>query len=493
MCRKLRPHQREGVQFLYERVSSPASSNHCGAILADEMGLGKTLQIITLVWTLLKQGPQGRPSLRKVLVVTPSSLTLNWAAEIKKWLGTERLKAMVLQAGSEAPQQVSDWKFGTIWNVMIASYESIRKYCSQLAGTAGLLICDEGHRLKTAQGNKTIDALLKLCCQRRIILTGTPVQNNLDEFYAMMEFVNPGLLGSLASFKRIFEAPITKGRDRNATAEEQQLGKARTRELGKMIDTVVLQRTSEVNQRYLPCLSTFVLFCRPSPFQITLYKEVLKSKTVASLLGSSDTKEGVLHIITMLKKLCNHPDLLRLKDADEEQGTINGPSDEGFHALFPQSYKLQDPSQSGKLGCLSALLQGIITGTHDRAVVVASSTAALDIVQSMCHEQGLTTCRIDGATPPAKRQDIIDAFNHHRVGQVCLLSTTAGGAGLNLTGANHLVLYDAHWNPAMDAQAMARIWRDGQLKPCTIYRLLLTGTIDEKITNGSCRREGLLP
>ncbi|KAK9862149.1 hypothetical protein WJX84_011079 [Apatococcus fuscideae] len=285
--------------------------------------------------------------------------------------------------------QVSDWKHGAIWTVLVVSYESIRKYSNELAGTCGLLICDEGHRLKAAQGNKTIDALLKLGCPRRIILTGTPVQNNLDEFFAMMDFVNPGLLGSLLSFKRIFEAPITKGRDRNASAEDQALGKARTKELGKIIDTFVLRRTSEVNQRYLPCLATFVLFCRPSALQITLYKEILKSKT------------------------------------------------------------------------------------------------------GMCQEQGLTTCRIDGATPPAKRQDIVDAFNHHNVGQVCLLSTTAGGAGLNLTGANHLVLYDAHWNPAMDTQAMARIWRDGQLKPCTIYRLLLTGTIDEKIYQRQLQKGGL--
>ncbi|KAK9862147.1 hypothetical protein WJX84_007326 [Apatococcus fuscideae] len=114
MSRQLRPHQREGVQFLYSCVSFLASSNHCGAILADEMGLGKTLQIIALIWTLLKQGPQGRPSLKKVIVVTPSSLTSNWAAEIKKWLGTERLKAMILQPGSEAAQQASRHSSSTL-------------------------------------------------------------------------------------------------------------------------------------------------------------------------------------------------------------------------------------------------------------------------------------------------------------------------------------------------------------------------------------------
>ncbi|KAL0049394.1 hypothetical protein WJX82_001168 [Trebouxia sp. C0006] len=474
--RKLRPHQQHGVHFLYECVMGLREANRYGAVLADEMGLGKTLQVIALLWTLLKQGPQGKPVAKRVIVVTPSSLTQNWAAEVQKWLGSERCKALVMQPGPGAESQVTDFKHGKQWPIVIVSYETLRKFADSLAGFCDVLICDEGHRLKAAQGSKTITSLLALNCQRRILLTGTPVQNNLDEFFAMISFVVPDLLGSLPTFKRVFAEPISKSRDRSALPEEQQLGQERSKELSRRVDSFVLRRTNEINARYLPPLTNYVVFCRPSHLQVEVYKHVLRSKSVAALISgrASEPSDGVLSIITSLRKLCNHPDLLHCSSDAAEAGSLE--------SVYPSDYARSSAQHSGKMRCLEVLLSNILSQEDpDKVVIVSNSTAALDIIQTVCDQQRYTTVRIDGATDVNKRQDIVNSFNLYGSAQICLLSTRAGGAGLNLVGANRLVLFDSDWNPAVDLQAMARVWRDGQRKPCLVYRLLTTGTIDEKI------------
>ncbi|GAB4818167.1 hypothetical protein N2152v2_005213 [Parachlorella kessleri] len=466
----------EGVSFMYESVMGHKESG-LGCILADEMGLGKTLQILTLIWTLVKQGPQGRPAVRKALVVTPSTLTQNWADEARKWLGNERLRVIVLQPGADGKQQVVDFKHGQVFPLMVTSYETLRKHAADLAGCIDLLVCDEGHRLKSAQGNKTISALTSLNCPRRIILTGTPIQNNLQEFFAMADFVCPDVLGSLPTFERVFGGPISKSRDRNASTEEKNIGEKRSEELGKRVSQFVLRRTSDINAKYLPPLALYVAFCRPSPLQLRLYSAVLGSSSVRKMLTTTGADHGdqALTILTNLKKICNHP---RLYNMDEE--TRLRLNMEAEPELDPEA--AFDPLQSGKMAVLSVILEDCLGGAAgDRVVVVSQSTAALDLVQQLCDMRSYKTVRIDGSTDVTKRQDVVNSFNNYNVGQVFLLSTTAGGAGLNLVGANRLVLLDSHWNPAMDLQAMARIWRDGQKKPCVVYRLLTVGTIDEKM------------
>eukprot|EP00884_Botryococcus_braunii_P013016 jgi/Botrbrau1/21715/Bobra.43_1s0110.1 len=478
ISRQLRPHQHEGVAFLYRCMSGLVDSNLQGAILADEMGLGKTLQIVTLIWTLLRQGPQGKPLIRKAIIVSPSSLIHNFAKESKRWLGSERLKVLVLEPGPEAPQQVLDFKFGSIWGVLALSYETIRKFSDDLAGCCDLLICDEGHRLKAAGGNKTMNALLGLKCPRRIILTGTPMQNNLEEYYAMVSFVCPGLLGPLAAFKKVFAEPIARSNERDATPEEKALSLERSNELMTRVGKFMLRRTSIVNSAYLPPLTNYVVFCKLTVLQEQLYKTILQSSQIASLLTSSSQMSCVLPAISALRKVCNHPDLLWNKvseDADSRGLRL----DSDVH--FPEGYSPDaSPNFCGKLRCLEALLKGIIEDEKDHVVVASQSTAALDLISSMCCKQQYSVLRIDGSIHTSKRADIVSSFNSG-IAQVCLLSTRAGGAGLNLIGANYLVLYDPDWNPAMDLQAMSRIWRDGQRKPCHVFRLLSTGSVEEKI------------
>jgi DNA repair and recombination protein RAD54B len=483
LARCMRPHQIDGVQFLYECTTGSRQTGQMGAILADSMGLGKTLTTIALLWTLLRQSPAGRPTCAKVIVIAPSSLTRNWAAEVRKWLGDERLRTIIIPPGAEGASQALAFKHGAVARVAITSYETLRQHASVLAGCAGVLVADEGHRLKSAQGNKTISALLALQCPRRVILSGTPFQNDLSEFFSLADFVCPDVLGSLPTFNRIFATPIARSRDRNASEEERSLGEARSAELSRRVESFILRRGAEVNARYLPPLSLYVVFCRPSDTQLKLLGRVLGSTSVRNLLGAtgSDFGDQVLSVLGNLRKICNHPALFTSSKSsdyayeEKDQALLDNRDDLNI-------VETTAPELSGKLAALHFLLEIIVKQEKGRCVVVSQSTAMLDLISSsICTANGYTTVRIDGKCDVNKRQALVDSFNNYGIGQIFLLSTTAGGAGLNLTGANRLILVDSHWNPALDQQAMARVWRDGQKSACIVYRLVTTGTLEEKV------------
>ena len=219
----LRPHQREGVQFLFECVTGMREYDGQGCILADDMGLGKTLQGITLLWTLLRQGSPalgGTPVARRAVIVCPTSLVNNWAEECEKWL-KGRLRCLPLSEASrdEVIQSIKTFLGPrNTFGVLIVSYETFRIHSERFRkeGSCDLLICDEAHRLKN-DATATNRALDMLPCRRRVLLSGTPMQNNLDEFFAMVDFCNPGILGTNSVFKRKFEGPILRGRVRRAS------------------------------------------------------------------------------------------------------------------------------------------------------------------------------------------------------------------------------------------------------------------------------------
>ena len=202
LVKNLRQHQRDGVRFLYECVMGMRSMNGQGCLLCDEMGLGKTFQIIALLWTVLKQNPiEGdAPIIKKAMIVCPVTLIRNWRREIRQWLGLDKLGVLVFDDRS---QRISDFTRSKVYDVMIIGYEKVRTVSDELkrADCIDIIIADEGHRLKTAK-NKSALALKALDVPRKILLTGTPVQNELGEFFCMVDFVNPGVLGPLRSFTR---------------------------------------------------------------------------------------------------------------------------------------------------------------------------------------------------------------------------------------------------------------------------------------------------
>uniref|UniRef100_A0A8C2WWD6 RAD54 homolog B n=1 Tax=Cyclopterus lumpus TaxID=8103 RepID=A0A8C2WWD6_CYCLU len=496
LTNQLRPHQRDGLLFLYECVMGLRAVGHYGAILADEMGLGKTLQSVALSWTLLKQGPYGgKPVTKRVLVVTPGSLVHNWAAEFNKWLGRERISVFSV----DQDHRIEQFVLSPLHSVLVISYEMLLRCLEQVQKVEfGLVICDEGHRLKNSS-IKTSSALSSLHCARRIILTGTPVQNDLQEFYAIIEFVNPGILGSSTAYRKVYEEPILRSRQPSCSEEESVLGEERATELSRLTGMFILRRTQEIINRYLPPRLDWTLFCEPSPLQRELYTHLLCHRVFRGCLQGSTQTHTHLACITALKKLCNHPGLLyssaKVKIFVRYSGSVENTLYEGLVEFFPESYSSSgcNTADSGKLLVLSNLLASIRQlSPSDRVVVVSNYTQTLDLLQDLCVNVGYTFCRLDGHTPTNQRQRLVDGFNSpYSQNFLFLLSSKAGGVGLNLVGASHLVLYDIDWNPANDIQAMARVWRDGQKKTVHIYRLLTAGTIEERMFQRQVSKQGL--
>ncbi|KAF6218641.1 hypothetical protein HO133_005992 [Letharia lupina] len=496
LAKVLRPHQVEGVKFLYRCVTGLIDTKANGCIMADEMGLGKTLQCIALMWTLLKQSPEpGKSTIQKCVIACPSSLVRNWANELIKWLGKDAVTPFAVDGKAskdELTTQLRQWSVASgravVRPVLIVSYETLRLNVGELSNTPiGLLLCDEGHRLKNGE-SQTFEALNGLNVSRRVILSGTPIQNDLSEYFSLLNFANPSLLGTRMEFRKQYELPILRGRDAAGTDADQKKGNERLAELLALVNKFIIRRTNDILSKYLPVKYEHVVFCNLAPFQLDLYNHFIQSPDIKSLLRGKGSQP--LKAIGMLKKLCNHPDLLNLPDDLP-----------GCEQYFPDDYVPKDARgrdrdikswYSGKMQVLDRMLARIRQDTNDKIVLISNYTQTLDIFDKLCRSRNYGVLRLDGTMNVNKRQKLVDKFNDPEGEEfVFLLSSKAGGCGLNLIGANRLVLFDPDWNPAADQQALARVWRDGQKKDCFVYRFIATGTIEEKIFQRQSHKQSL--
>ncbi|KAK8781646.1 hypothetical protein V5799_017014 [Amblyomma americanum] len=379
LARCLRPHQREGVVFLYECITQMRPFNGSGAILADEMGLGKTLQCIALIWTLLRQGPYGgQPLLRKIIIVTPSSLVKNWVREFKKWLVNRNLRVYHVDQNNKIDVFL---KQPSLYPILVLSYEMYMRTSNSLAGiNFDLLICDEAHRLKNAN-IKTTESLHNLGTLRRILLTGTPVQNDLQEFFALVDFCNPGILGKASSFRRLYEEPILRSRLPRASKVEKELGQARAIELMEVTAPFILRRTQDVIQSYLPGKVEYVVFCRPRPLQLTLYQNLLETNVVRACLSTYLSTDTGCHLacILALRKLCNHPLLVFSKGFDDKDedglALLRNEAHEGLLSDADSLASADLEASSGKLAVVAAILCSLWTcSPRERIVLVSNFT-----------------------------------------------------------------------------------------------------------------------
>ncbi|GAB4853963.1 DNA-dependent ATPase protein rad54 [Ancistrocladus abbreviatus] len=472
LVRCLRPHQREGVLFMFDCVSGlHSAANIFGCILADDMGLGKTLQSITLLYTLLCQGFDGKPMVKKAIIVTPTSLVSNWETEIRKWVG-ERVHFIALCESSRDDVVSGIENFispCSMLQVLIVSYETFRMHSSKFSqsGSCDLLICDEAHRLKNDH-TMTNRALAALSCKRRILLSGTPMQNDLEEFHAMVNFSNPGILGDVSYFRHYYE--------------------------------FILRRTNALLSNHLPPKIVEVVCCKLTPLQSELYNHFIHSKNVKRVITGETKQSKILAYITALKKLCNHPKLIY--DTIRSGNTGTSGFEDCMRFFPPEMFSARSGAWtggdgiwvelSGKMQVLARLLEHLRQRTDDRIVLVSNYTQTLDLFAQLCRERRYPFLRLDGTTSISRRQKLVNLFNDPSKDEFAfLLSSKAGGCGLNLIGGNRLVLFDPDWNPANDKQAAARVWRDGQKKRVYIYRFLSTGTIEEKVYQRQMSKEGL--
>lgn len=277
--------------------------------------------------------------------------------------------------------------------------------------------------------------------------------------------------------------PILKSRQPGASTDDIEKGEARSAALAEITGQFILRRTSEILSKYLPPKTEHVVLCRPSAKQKEVYRGIINTP---EFLSGMSTPGNVLELINILKKVCNAPQLL-LKTGDGEE--IKRPE---LIAGIPRSL-IRTPGISGKLRVLDDLLVQMYSSTEEKVVLVSNYTATLDILATFIGSLGYSHLRLDGSTPPNKRQELVDRFNRSPKSNsfVFLLSAKAGGVGINLIGASRLILFDCDWNPAVDLQAMARVHRDGQKRECFIYRLLTQGTLDEKIFQRQVSKTGL--
>lgn len=398
---------------------------------------GKTLQTISLIWTLLKQSPHaGKPTIDKCIIACPSSLVRNWANELDKWLGKGAVGVFALDGRSSKAETITNlrrWIDAKGRNVtlpvMIVSYETLRTLTAELANCEiGLLVCDEGHRLKNGE-SLTFTTLTSLKVQRRVILSGTPIQNDLSEYFSLLNFANPDFLGSKADFRKNFENAIIRGRDADATDAVKEESEKKLKELGGLVAPFIIRRTNELLSKYrkplrfwytlfyisssplVPVKYEHVVFCALSPFQTALYRLFISSPEIQKLLRGKGSQP--LKAIGLLKKLCNHPDLLDLPGdlpGSEEilpPGYVGGSAAEttrASRALGGRSGPAGvDCTLGGKfmvleryvpiVGCVlhfsvdrkvHRMLDFIKTRTNDKIVLISNYTQTLDLMERLC-------------------------------------------------------------------------------------------------------------
>lgn len=369
------------------------------------------------------------------MVVCPSSLVNNWSKEFDKWIGKagQPRRVVIYKGGQDGLAKVRAYitslkssRSNQNGQVLIISYELLRMNAnlfSEAGQSFGLLVVDEGHRLKNTSGTQTLTALESLLTDARLCLTATPIQNNLSEFYTLANFVRPGVLGDLASFRRDFERLLAASSQKDATAKQRSLGAIQSKELESVTRTFMLRRLQKhILKSMLPSRTEVLLFCRPSQRQCELYSGVAQR---AKGLVANGMAEALTALVS-LRKICCHPTM------------YTGDEDESVDAMDLE--RLESLEQSGKLVVLTALLRSIrASSPDDKIVIVSNFTSMLAIIETLILQPNhYAYSRLDGTTDVQNRQALVDNFNRCKPeNNFCfLLSAKAGGCGLNLIGAN---------------------------------------------------------
>ncbi|RKP26799.1 SNF2 family N-terminal domain-containing protein, partial [Syncephalis pseudoplumigaleata] len=460
-----------------------------GGILGDEMGLGKTVQIIAFLAALLYSNQWKGPA----LILCPATMLDQWVGEFNRWWPPMRTVVLhssgsamrVLEenatvkrpaiarrssfgGGGGGGSSVAASRVGQMaeqlvervfrhGHVLLATYEGLRRFRKVLLRRKwAYAILDEGHKIRNAEADITITCK-QLDTPHRIIVTGTPIQNNLAELWSLFDFIYPGRLGTFEVFDSQFAIPINMGGYANASRLQVEVAYKCATVLRDLIRPYLLQRSKSAVAKDLPKKTEHVVLCRLTTSQRQAYEHFLRSSEMSSIMQGD---RRVLYGIDILKKVCNHPDLL---DVSPSQNATFGA-----------------PERSGKMRVLMMLLKEWHQRGH-RVLLFSQTRIMLDILERMVAEQDYTYRRMDGGTPVQTRSSLIHEFNHNSEIFLFLLTTKVGGLGINLVGADRVVIFDPDWNPSTDVQARERAWRLGQTRDVAIYRLITAGTIEEKI------------
>ncbi|KAI5360882.1 putative helicase, P-loop containing nucleoside triphosphate hydrolase, SNF2-like domain superfamily [Septoria linicola] len=471
-------YQKTGVQWLWELYSQQV-----GGIVGDEMGLGKTIQVISFLAGLHYSGKITKP----VIVLCPATLLKQWVDEFHRWWPPLRVTILHSSGSgmldmkrearyeddleddrrrkskgkvSRAVRNVID-RVVQEGHVLVTTYAGLVNYAEQLLPINWeYCVLDEGHKIRNPNAEVTIFCK-EIMTHNRIILSGTPMQNNLEELWTLFDFVFPMRLGTLVNFKNQFAIPIKQGGYANASNLQVETAMKCAETLKDAISPYLLQRFKADVATDLPKKIERVLFCKLTKLQRDAYQWFLDSEDMKSIMSG---KRQALYGVDILRKICNHPDLVEHKTLSKKAG-----------------YDYGIGSKSGKMQVVRELLK-IWKDKGHKTLLFAQHRIMLDILERFISNMpGINYRRMDGTTDIKHRQDLVNEFNHDPDLHVFLLTTKVGGLGVNLTGANRVIIYDPDWNPSTDVQARERAWRLGQKREVEIYRLMTAGTIEEKI------------
>uniref|UniRef100_A0AAX7SY24 RAD54 like 2 n=1 Tax=Astatotilapia calliptera TaxID=8154 RepID=A0AAX7SY24_ASTCA len=580
LARAVKPHQIGGIRFLYdnlvESVERFSSSSGFGCILAHSMGLGKTLQVISFIDVLFR-----RTQAHTVLAIVPVNTLQNWLSEFNTWVPppealppdpdpavvTPRtFKVHILndehKNTTARAKVVEDW--ARDGGVLLMGYEMYRLLSlkkSFVAGrkkkskkAAGPVVIDLDEEDRQQEKDRTTSQALKnIRTRRRVVLTGYPLQNNLIEYWCMVDFVRPDFLGTRQEFSNMFERPILNGQCVDSTPQDIQLMRYRSHVLHSLLEGFVQRRGHDVLKDQLPSKEEHVILVRLSPLQRALYTEFMNRFREAGNTGWLSLNP--LKAFCVCCKIWNHPDVLYEalqkenlasdQDLDLDDITSTG------RCPAPTNQKPKNLDNSNPVGGLSLnQLQekanqvityewakdimtdykpGILENSAkmvllfhlieesvrkgDKLLVFSQSLSTLTVIEDFLAKRpvppspnvpsrdrpnqnwvrNLNYYRLDGSTTASERERLINQFNDpsNTSAWVFLLSTRAGCLGVNLIGANRVVVFDASWNPCHDAQAVCRVYRYGQRKPCHIYRLVCDFTLEKKIYDRQISKQGM--
>jgi len=455
---EMRNYQLEGLNWMIK-----LNENGVNGILADEMGLGKTLQSISMLGYLKEARGISGPH----IVITPKSTVSNWIREFNRWCPS--LRVLKFLGSKEERKRVVEEQLRPLyadkgqgargWDVIVTSYEGMLREKGPLTKIKwSYLLIDEAHRIKNEKSSlsKAVREMQTTC---RLLITGTPLQNDLHELWALLNFLIPDVFSDSDEFDEWFSMGGDEGRDNVV------------RKLHTVLRPFMLRRVKNDVAKDLPPKVETKLYIGMSEMQRAWYTKIL-SKDAHSLnaLGGPD-RVKLLNVLMQLRKVCNHPYLF--------EGAEPGPP----YSNGPHLWE-----NAGKMVLLNKLLPKL-KAQNSRVLIFSQMTRLLDILEDYMLLNGHLYCRIDGSTGGEQRDEAMDAFNAPGSELfVFLLSTRAGGLGINLATADIVILFDSDWNPQVDLQAMDRAHRIGQTKTVRVFRFVTEGTVEEKIIERADRK-----
>ncbi|KAF1360836.1 hypothetical protein EJ07DRAFT_176921 [Lizonia empirigonia] len=497
----LRSYQQDGVNWL-----AFLNRYNLHGILCDDMGLGKTLQTLCMVASdhhlrADEFAKSGDSNFRRLpsLIVCPPTLSGHWQQEIRQYAP---FLSCVAYVGAPPMRGQYRSQLQDV-DIVITSYDICRNDIDVLKPINwNYCVLDEGHLIKNSK-SKTSQAVKQFQSNHRLILSGTPIQNNVLELWSLFDFLMPGFLGSEKVFQERFAKPIAASRFAKSSSKEQEKGALAIEALHKQVLPFLLRRLKEEVLDDLPPKILQNYYCDLSELQRNLFDDFNKrqGKEIQSKAGNADreSKQHIFQALQYMKKLCNSPALV-----------VKGPTNKAYEPtqqyLKKHNTTIDDISHAPKLSALKDLLVDCGIGAADvagdksaaangdlpeavsqhRALIFCQMKEMLDMVEFTVFKKLLPSVqfmRLDGTVPAEKRQDIVNKFNSDPSYDALLLTTSVGGLGLNLTGADTVIFVEHDWNPQKDIQAMDRAHRIGQKKVVNVYRIVTRGTLEEKILN----------